>query len=182
MYGTIQQMSLAPITSDRLTLRPLSVDDTDAVFAVLGHQPTVSEVSWGHTNRADTENWLNRRRTDERTLGYSMWAIQLLGSDTLVGLCGFFATDRPSRIELGYVIHADQWGKGYATEAAGASVSAARAAGLEVVATIRPTNERSLAVAARIGLVHTGTIEDERGELFVWEQRDVASGQGPLEG
>lgn len=164
-------MPLAPIHTDRLVLRSLTADDTEAVFAILGHELTVADVSFGHATSGYTKGYISRRERDEDDLGYSMWAVQLLGSDTLVGLCGYFATERPSRIELGYVIHADQWGKGYATEAAGAAVRAARAAGLEVVATIRPTNERSLAVAARIGLEHTGTIEDERGELLVWEQR-----------
>lgn len=175
-------MLLAPIHTERLVLRALTAADAEAVFSILGHEPTVADVSFGHATSEYTESYISRRVRDEAVLGYSMWAVQVLGSDTLVGLCGFFATDRPSRIELGYVIHADQWGKGYATEAAGAAVSAARSAGLEVVATIRPANERSLAVAARIGLEHTGTVEDERGEFVVWEQRQVASGQGSLEG
>lgn len=162
-------MTLAPINTDRLVLRSLTPDDAEAVFAILGHERTVADVSFGHATVEYTESYISRRVRDEDVLGYSMWAVQLLGSDTLVGLCGYFATDRPSRIELGYVIHADQWGKGYATEAARAAVSAALATGFEVVATIRPTNERSLAVATRIGLEHTGTIEDDRGELLVWE-------------
>lgn len=168
-------MSLAPIHTQRLVLRALTVDDTDAVFAILGHQPTVANVSFGHTTRAATERYLARRIRDEEDLGFSMWAVQLLGSAALVGLCGFCATDQPMQVELGYVIHADHWGNGYGAEAAGAAVGAAGDHGYDVIATIRPTNKRSLSVAARIGLTRTGTIEDERGQLLVWEQHHRAA-------
>ncbi|MFV0524271.1 MAG: GNAT family N-acetyltransferase [Acidimicrobiales bacterium] len=43
-----------------------------------------------------------------------------------------------ARLELGYVVHADHWGRGYATVAGTAAVEATQRAGVEVFGTIRP--------------------------------------------
>jgi RimJ/RimL family protein N-acetyltransferase len=58
-------------------------------------------------------------------------------------------------VELGWALHPDAWGRGYATEAS----AACRDYVLEhirprVVALIDPENSRSIAVARRLGLVH----------------------------
>ena len=82
------RVPLAPIHTDRLLLRPLAANDSAAVFAILGHQPTVANVSFGHATIDYTKNYVSRRARDEADLGYSMWAVQLVGSDTLVGLWG----------------------------------------------------------------------------------------------
>lgn len=96
-----------------------------------------------------------------------MWAVELRSTCELVALCGFFPI-RPGGIELGYVVRADHWCQGYATEVVRAALDVATAANKRVVATIRSTNQRSLAVAHKVGLVQTGVIDDDRGQLLVF--------------
>jgi RimJ/RimL family protein N-acetyltransferase len=60
-------------------------------------------------------------------------------------------------VEVGWHLHPDAWGHGYATEAAQAVVDRGFDAGLpEVYAVVRPGNEASLAVCRRLGMEPLG--------------------------
>jgi [ribosomal protein S5]-alanine N-acetyltransferase len=150
--------------------------DLGSVFKILGDEATTAEVSWRQPDEQSAASWLRRRIDQEELHGFSMWAIERLVDGEVVGLCGFFPSER-DEIELGYVVYAPLWRQGYATEAAQAAVAAALSAGHHVYATIRPSNEGSLAVAAGAGLRQDGEITDERGLLFVYRShpRDRAT-------
>jgi RimJ/RimL family protein N-acetyltransferase len=60
-------------------------------------------------------------------------------------------------VEVGWHLHPDCWGHGYATEAARAVIERGFDAGLpEVYAVVRPGNAASLAVCARLGMQPLG--------------------------
>jgi RimJ/RimL family protein N-acetyltransferase len=60
-------------------------------------------------------------------------------------------------VEVGWHLHPDSWGHGYATEAAQAVIAQGFEAGLpEVYAVVRPGNEASLAVCRRLGMTPLG--------------------------
>jgi RimJ/RimL family protein N-acetyltransferase len=60
-------------------------------------------------------------------------------------------------VEVGWHLHPDSWGHGYATEAARAVIRCGFEAGLpEVYAVVRPGNEASLAVCRRLGMAPLG--------------------------
>lgn len=60
-------------------------------------------------------------------------------------------------VEVGWHLHPDSWGRGYATEAARAVVDRGFHAGLpEVYAVVRPGNTASAAVCARLGMTLLG--------------------------
>ena len=60
-------------------------------------------------------------------------------------------------VEVGWHLHPDCWGHGYATEAARAVIAQGFEAGLpEVYAVVRPGNEASLAVCRRLGMTPLG--------------------------
>jgi RimJ/RimL family protein N-acetyltransferase len=62
-------------------------------------------------------------------------------------------------VEVGWHLHPDSWGCGYATEAARAVVERGFAAGLpEVYAVVRPGNTASMAVCRRLGMEHLGRL------------------------
>ncbi len=73
-------------------------------------------------------------------------------------------------IEIGWHLHPDAWGAGYASEAAAAVLEEAWAAGLErIVAVTNPANLASQAVCRRIGMRHLGQSDryyDAVCELF----------------
>jgi RimJ/RimL family protein N-acetyltransferase len=62
-------------------------------------------------------------------------------------------------VEVGWHLHPDCWGNGYATEAARAVVDRGFDGGLpEVYAVVRPGNEASLAVCRRLGMTPLGRV------------------------
>jgi len=67
----------------------------------------------------------------------------------------------PNVHEIGWHLHPDAWGQGFATEAAGALIERARVAGLtEVRAVVYPDNAPSRAVCARLGMSETGLTDE----------------------
>lgn len=87
----------------------------------------------------------------------------------MVGLAGFLPRD-DGTIELGYVVHARHWGDGYGTEAAGAALTSLTddRRVRRVIATIRPSNTRSLGVVRALSLRRIDSYVDDRGEMHVF--------------
>jgi [ribosomal protein S5]-alanine N-acetyltransferase len=165
-------VAVVPITTDRLRIRALTKEDLVRVFSILGDDTTTATVSWRQPSLDSCRGWLERRIENEAQLVYSFWGVERLHDISLIGPTGYFP--HGEELELGYVIRADNWGHGYATEAARAALEASRLIGRRVYATIRSTNVPSLAVAGKIGLVRQEeTVEDERGTLLVfrWPRR-----------
>ncbi|WP_460806408.1 GNAT family N-acetyltransferase [Micromonospora zhanjiangensis] len=109
---------------------------------------------------------------------YGTWAIQVRDTGRIAGTLllkplpgrdkGVFSDD----IEIGWHLHPDSWGNGYATEAARGALERAFAAGLpEVYAVVFPGNEASVAVTRRLGMTPLGPRTDWYGgeelETFV---------------
>jgi RimJ/RimL family protein N-acetyltransferase len=78
--------------------------------------------------------------------------------------------DGGGAIEVGWHLHPDSWGHGFATEAARAVLDRAFADGLdEAIAVVRPGNAPSVAVCLRLGMEPLGTTDRYYGtelELF----------------
>jgi RimJ/RimL family protein N-acetyltransferase len=67
--------------------------------------------------------------------------------------------DGVGEVEVGWHLHPDSWGHGYATEAAAAVIERGFAAGVpEVYAVVRPGNEASRAVCRRLGMAPLGRL------------------------
>lgn len=158
---------IVPITTNRLRLRALRADDLGSVFDILGDGITTAQVSWRQPDLESTRRWLEARLADEKSFGLSMWAVELQATNSLVGLAGFFPKVAPE-VELGYVIHASYWRRGYATESVTAAVQAVQDLPVRVYATIRPWNEGSLRVARHAGLAEVDRYTDDRGPMLVF--------------
>jgi len=143
------------LETERLRLRRFRREDVDAVFAIIGDEITMQHYP-KKFSRADAEEWIERnlRRYDEH--GFGLFAVVLRHSDELIGDCGVIAqiVDGKTEPEVGYHFRRDQWGHGYATEAARACMEfALRRLGAEkVVSLIRPENMPSRRVAERNGM------------------------------
>ncbi len=103
------------------------------------------------------------RRWRERSTGcFGVWAVQVRGSGLVAGTV--LLVPMPGRddaptgdVEVGWHLHPDSWGHGYATEAARGAVARGFAAGLaEVYAVVRPGNDASVAVTRRLGMTPLG--------------------------
>ncbi|MFF0719546.1 GNAT family N-acetyltransferase [Micromonospora sp. NPDC003816] len=119
-----------------------------------------------------------RRRHADHGDRYGTWAIEVRDTGVVVGTA--MLKPLPGRdekiltgdIEVGWHLHPDAWGNGYATEAAEALLDREFATGTPLVhAVVAPGNTASTAVARRLGMTHVGRRTDWYGgeelETFV---------------
>ena len=143
--------------TERLRLRHFRTADAEAMVRVLG-DAEVMRFGSGARSPGDVRRWIVREVTDRYpTWGFGKWAVVQRASDEVIGYCGLAAfNDRclPGETEIGYRFAKSQWGKGYATEAARATIAHAFGT-LElpsVIAVIDPENVASLRVAEKLGM------------------------------
>ncbi|MBO4208083.1 GNAT family N-acetyltransferase [Micromonospora echinofusca] len=101
---------------------------------------------------------------------YGIWAIERRDTGLVVGsvlvkpLPGRDESVPTTDIEVGWHLHPDSWGHGYATEAAQAAVSREFTTGTpEIWAVVSPGNDASMAVARRLGMTQVGRRTDWYG-------------------
>ncbi len=148
------------ITTPRLVLRPWRPSDLP-VFAALNADPAVMEHFPAPLTRAQSDALAARFHDHFSRLGFGFWALEIPGQAAFIGCVGLmtlpFEAPFTPRVEIGWRLLAEQWGKGYATEAAQAVLDFAfTRLGLdEVVALTVPANHRSRQVMVRIGMTHS---------------------------
>lgn len=159
----------AVVRTERLTLRPFTETDADALFEVF-RLPEVARWSGNGEPMTDRQQAVGRiARQPQRTGDHPATTILAICPDPsdvpagLVMLVPLPASEGSPRqdVEVGWHLHPSAWGRGYATEAARAMVERARAAGIPAVhAVTDPDNERSQAVCARLGMTDLGLRDD----------------------
>jgi RimJ/RimL family protein N-acetyltransferase len=151
-------MSLTTLATERLLLRPFTDADL-APFAALNAHPQVVETLGSCSTRAQSDAMVEMITTELATEGWGFWALEVIGGAPLVGMAGLHRVSGipcAPAVEIGWRLHPDHWGRGYATEAGRAALDHGFGpAGLsEIVSFTAATNLRSRAVMDRLGLVH----------------------------
>ncbi|MEV4624431.1 GNAT family N-acetyltransferase [Asanoa sp. NPDC049573] len=154
--------------TDRLIVRQWTESDADVarVFDMLsrwevarwlGARPRVLENEAAAL--AAIRRWRGRASADGL---HGVWAVDVrdtgatAGSVLVLPLPGL-DNEPTGDIEVGWHLHPDSWGRGYATESAAAAIERVFAAGLpQIYAVIREGNTPSTAVAARLGMTAIG--------------------------
>ncbi len=109
------------LTTSRLVLRPFAEGDLDALHAIHGREDVTRYLYWGPRSREETREALSRKlgRSSVRSEGDSLGvAVERRDTGALVGDWTFFLTSATHRQgEVGYLLHPDHQGRGFATEA-----------------------------------------------------------------
>lgn len=148
----------APITTARLTLR--SWTDADiAPFTRHLNTPDVMQWLGGVQSDANMASGIARWRACEAEHGHTFWIVERQADGELLGFCGLKRVNaegapNPGDMEIGWRLRADAWGRGYAREAAEASLDAAftRFAAPHVVAITCRQNAASWGLMLRLGM------------------------------
>ena len=144
--------------TERLCLRDWSREDAEALFEVTRDAETMRYVGngkpWADVGRA--HEWLGWMEDCNRERGYSRWAVIEKEGGRVVGLCGFFNV--LGKVDFGYMLARDCWGRGYATEAGRAALRHGfeRLGFEEVVARTAPENFASRHVLEKLGFEFLG--------------------------
>ncbi|WP_188196356.1 GNAT family N-acetyltransferase [Nonomuraea sp. SYSU D8015] len=111
-----------PITTPRLTLRPFTPDDLDAVNSYESRPDVTRYLYWEPRDRDTSRTFLDKKitRTALRDEGDALdLAVTLRDTGHLIGSALLMWTSKEHRQgEIGYILHPDHHGHGYAPEAA----------------------------------------------------------------
>ena len=148
-------MSRLNLSTERLELRPLALEDLDALASMLGDP--VGMAAWpAPLTYEESRSWIERNLARYETDGFGRCAIVWRETGELVGDAGLISTlvEETPEIELGWVVRLDRWGRGVATEAGAAWRDFAfDVLGLpRIVSMIDETNVASRRVAEKLGL------------------------------
>lgn len=159
------------IETERLLLRPMRLDDVDALFQVWGDPLAMRFYPRTHT-RDEVVEVINRQQARYAREGHGLYTVVLKSTGEIVGDCGptVQEVDGASEIEVGYHFLPRYWGNGYATEAARAARDWAftHLACARVISLIRPVNVPSQRVAQRNGMSVTKRVVWRELEHDVW--------------
>ena len=139
------------IRTSRLILRSARPDDLEAMHAVLSDP---SATRWWSTPPHETLEQTRLWMDDMIANGpdHPDFVIELDGR--VIGKAGFYALP-----DIGYILHPDTWGRGFAAEAAVAAIDHVFAAHdvATLTADVDPENAASIRLLERLGFTLTGS-------------------------
>ncbi len=155
---------MSDLVTDRLLIRRFAPADADALHQIYG-DPEVMALAGGTCDRTTVDRVIARY---ERDFPLEYRAVVERASGRLVGEVGVIPLG--DEIEIGWTLHRDAHGRGFATEAARAMLAAALGPlGLErVIATILPENAASIRVAEKIGMRADGWMDRDGAPHLRW--------------
>jgi RimJ/RimL family protein N-acetyltransferase len=150
-------------TTTRLTLRDWSDDDAPAATAIYGSTqvarwltPAMDRVPNVEAMRSMLQSW--RHQQPGLLPPQGRWAIHRNTDNTVIGGLGIglLPPDRED-LEVSWQLNPDEWGKGYATEAARGLIAWAFTQEIdELFAVARPNNVRAVGTVNRVGMQWVG--------------------------
>ncbi len=145
------------ITTSRLLLREWRDSDLEP-FAEMNVDPQVVRTLFYEPTRQESDDMVARVKAHHEARGYGLWAVEEIGGAAFIGAVGLSVPRINFHfmpcVEVGWRLAPAYWGKGYATEAAAASLDFGfNNAGLaEVVSFTAEANKRSREVMERLGM------------------------------
>ena len=151
----LNQMGLPAIETTRLTLRPWSLDDIDAMHRVWT-DPQVRRFLWDDEviSRQRAATTVESAVATASQTGIGFWCVLLKPNNPLAGFCGFRLIEGTADFELLYGLLPEFWGRGLASEACYAALDYAfKNGGLtRVYARADTPNQASVRVMERLGM------------------------------
>lgn len=156
------------LSTERLLIRPWTLEDAPTALDILSRVEVVKWLGDGppvlaqdlDEARTKIERWRGR---DAPPLGH--WACEVTDGGPLHGrvigtVLLLVLPNSDGEVEIGWHLHPDAWGNGYAPEAARAVLRRGFEGGLEEIhAVTHLTNDKSMSVCRKIGMTHLGTTD-----------------------
>src|SRR5688572_21808133 len=146
---------MTTIVTSRLSLRPVSIDEVDALHA-MWTDADVRRYLWDDViiPRERAEEVVRSIITSFERDGRGMWCIYEHAGHTPCGFCGFLPRESAEPAELIYGLLPAAWGRGYATESARAVIEYAFGTlnVAHIVAATDVPNGASIRVMERLGM------------------------------
>ena len=148
-----------PILTDRLRLRPFTLDDLEPLHDIWADPEVGRWVGGTHTLLSESISELDGHLRHQAQHGYAFWAVEEGATGRVVGEVGLQLLEgRGPGVEIGWCFTRDTWGTGYATEAARAWLDAGfdRLGLSRILAVVLPENAASRRVCEKLGMREDG--------------------------
>jgi ribosomal-protein-alanine N-acetyltransferase len=148
--------TLPELETGRLTLRRLDFDDAPFLVELLNQPSFLANI--GDRGVRTVEDAPRYLREGPMAMyekhGFGLWHVSRRSDGAAIGMCGLLKRDILPDVDVGYAFLPQFWGKGYAFEAADATLRhAAKKFGLKrVVAVVSEGNEPSIRVIEKLGM------------------------------
>jgi RimJ/RimL family protein N-acetyltransferase len=145
------------IRTARLLLRRWRSSDLEP-FARLNADPRVLEFLPAALTRAESDELASKIEGHFQEHGFGMWALEIPDEAEFAGFVGLAQATFTARftpcVEIGWRLAAEHWGRGFATEAAQASLRFGfdRLGLSEILSWTVPDNRRSRRVMEKLGM------------------------------
>lgn len=145
------------LTTERLILRPTLQEDLDGWAALMGDEEA-SRFIGGPQERPAAWRGMASMAGSWALIGYGMFSVVEKDSGQWVGRIGPWQPEGWPGTEVGWGLRREFWGKGYAVEAAAATIDWAfdHLGWADVIHCIDPANTPSQKVAERLGSQNRG--------------------------
>ncbi len=175
------------VTTARLTLRRWQPEDRPAHEAIWSDPEVWASLRGGQPGSPaeEAERALNKKLRQWADHGFGIWAVIPRGEREPVGWTGAWYPDFvpavQGEIEIGWTLRRPYWGRGYVTEAARQAIASTfeHIDPDRVISLIAASNDRSAAVAGRLGMRHhftARTVEDLELRVFELPRDEAGSG------
>jgi len=142
--------------TDRLRLRPVTVDDAALMLAIWNDPAFIENVTDRGIRTVEQAREAIKAGAQKmfEDYGYGPYCMSLKSEGTMIGICGIFRRENIDDPDIGFGVLPDFCGIGYAGEAAKAVVDYARdTLGIGVLnAIVSPTNTPSIGLIEKLGL------------------------------
>lgn len=151
------------LETDRLRLRPMAPADAPFILELLNEPSFIRNIAdKGVRTLEDARSYIvSGPMASYERHGLGLLLVELRDTGIPIGICGLIRREQLDDVDIGFAFLERHWSKGYAVEAATASLEhGLKALGLKrIVAITAPDNLGSIRVLERIGLRFEGMID-----------------------
>lgn len=156
------------LETERLTLQTWSLEDAADGFRIWSDAEVMRYIGTGepHADVEQTRGWMGRMIAHQDKHGFCFWAVVDKETGQIIGSCGLgYQLDGGLPIEFGYTLARTYWGRGLATEAAGAAMRyvSENLTLAEIHASVDSRNRASQRVLEKVGFVYQRTEQLDTG-------------------
>ena len=156
------------LETERLLLRHWTPADR-AAFHAMNADPLVMRHFPKRLTQTEADEKLARMEAYQRDHGFTFWAVERKADGELIGNCGLkpltVPWPEPTDIEIGWMFRAPFHGRGYAREAARATLAHGLTLAPRVIAMTVPANRESWGLMVRLGMQRAAHLDFNHPDL-----------------